>query len=170
MKDIDLVKLKELAQRYSDSFSAHKSDPTSPGKVTAWDCATHEFSEAIGHNAEDIVCMLIEQLEAAQREQDEYRQRLDNAEYQLEMAELAKFNLRAQRKAQFRKRKAAETELKRRDELEPDYILYQCGCCGHETTDRMTRCPKCNHEPVAQKPLYDAAPAARNRAEAEHGN
>ncbi|HBX5876804.1 TPA: hypothetical protein MH570_28700, partial [Klebsiella pneumoniae] len=41
-------------------------------------------------------------------ENDEVRQRLANAEHQLYMAELAKKNLIASRKAQFRKRKAAE--------------------------------------------------------------
>ncbi|EDH4417312.1 MULTISPECIES: ead/Ea22-like family protein [Salmonella] len=42
---------------------------------------------------------------------DEVRQRLANAEHQLHMAELAKCNLRASRKAQFRKRKAAERRI-----------------------------------------------------------
>ncbi|WP_234016699.1 hypothetical protein [Cronobacter malonaticus] len=51
----------------------------------------------------------------AELENDEVRQRLANAEHQLYMAELAKNNLRASRKAQFRKRKAAE---KRISELE----------------------------------------------------
>lgn len=59
------------------------------------------------------VLALVEALEKAQlrideMESDEVRQRLANAEYQLYMAELAKNNLRASRKAQFRKRKAAE--------------------------------------------------------------
>ncbi|MDK7227526.1 hypothetical protein, partial [Lactobacillus iners] len=54
---------------------------------------------------------LVEALEKAQQridelENDEVRQRLANAEHQLYMAELAKNNLRASRKAQFRKRKA----------------------------------------------------------------
>lgn len=44
-------------------------------------------------------------------ENDEVRQRLANAEHQLYMAELAKNNLRASRKAQFRKRKAAEQRI-----------------------------------------------------------
>ncbi|RYI66397.1 hypothetical protein EVG17_27550 [Klebsiella pneumoniae] len=59
---------------------------------------------------------LVEALEKAQQridelENDEVRQRLDNAEHQLYMAELAKNNLRASRKAQFRKRKAAEQRI-----------------------------------------------------------
>ncbi|PLD93432.1 hypothetical protein B6I65_19070 [Klebsiella pneumoniae] len=59
---------------------------------------------------------LVEALEKAQlrideMESDEVRQRLANAEYQLYMAELAKNNLRASRKAQFRKRKAAEKRI-----------------------------------------------------------
>ena len=57
-----------------------------------------------------------EKLEKAQQridelENDEVRQRLANAEHQLYMAELAKNNLRASRKAQFRKRKAAEQRI-----------------------------------------------------------
>lgn len=57
-----------------------------------------------------------EKLEKAQQlidelENDEVRQRLANAEHQLYMAELAKNNLRASRKAQFRKRRAAEKRI-----------------------------------------------------------
>ncbi|EOG2204657.1 ead/Ea22-like family protein, partial [Klebsiella pneumoniae] len=75
------------------------------------------------HDAEFIalanpnnVLALVEALEKAQlrideMESDEVRQRLANAEYQLYMAELAKNNLRASRKAQFRKRKAAEQRI-----------------------------------------------------------
>lgn len=59
---------------------------------------------------------LVEALEKAQQriddlENDEVRQRLANTERQLYMAELAKNNLRASRKAQFRKRKAAEQRI-----------------------------------------------------------
>ena len=59
---------------------------------------------------------LVEALEKSQQridelENDEVRQRLANAEHQLYMAELAKNNLRASRKAQFRKRKAAEQRI-----------------------------------------------------------
>ncbi|EPU0316284.1 TPA: ead/Ea22-like family protein [Klebsiella aerogenes] len=59
---------------------------------------------------------LVEALEKAQQridelENDEVRQRLANAEHQLYMAELAKHNLKASRKAQFRKRKAAEQRI-----------------------------------------------------------
>ncbi|HBX8312495.1 TPA: ead/Ea22-like family protein [Klebsiella pneumoniae] len=57
-----------------------------------------------------------EKLEKAQQlidelENDEVRQRLANAEHQLYMAELAKNNLRASRKSQFRKRRAAEKRI-----------------------------------------------------------
>ncbi|HDI3023880.1 TPA: hypothetical protein PL523_004464 [Cronobacter turicensis] len=44
----------------------------------------------------------------AELENDEVRQRLANAEHQLYLAELAKNNLRASRKAQFKKRLIAE--------------------------------------------------------------
>ena len=65
---------------------------------------------------EQYTDQLIEALEKAQQridelENDEVRQRLANAEHQLYMAELAKNNLRASRKAQFRKRKAAEQRI-----------------------------------------------------------
>ena len=62
------------------------------------------------------IATLVEALEKAQQridelENDEVRQRLANAEHQLYMAELAKNNLRASRKAQFRKRKEAEQRI-----------------------------------------------------------
>ena len=62
------------------------------------------------------VLALVEALEKAHQridelENDEVRQRLANAEHQLYMAELAKNNLIASRKAQFRKRKAAEQRI-----------------------------------------------------------
>ncbi|MFY0829299.1 hypothetical protein ACA366_20820 [Klebsiella pneumoniae] len=68
-----------------------------------------------------------EKLEKAQQridelENDEVRQRLANAEYQLYMAELAKHNLKASRKAQFRKRRAAE---KRIAELESRTVTFK---------------------------------------------
>ncbi|ELY3763471.1 hypothetical protein [Cronobacter sakazakii] len=61
----------------------------------------------------------------AELENDEVRQRLANAEHQLYLAELAKNNLRASRKAQFRKRKAAE---KRITELEA--LVNECRKAG----------------------------------------
>lgn len=51
-------------------------------------------------------------------ENDEVHQRLANAEHQLYMAELAKNNLRASRKAQLRKRKAAEQRIAELEEAE----------------------------------------------------
>lgn len=62
------------------------------------------------------VLALVEALEKAQQqidelENDEVHQRLANAEHQLRMAELAKHNLKVSRKAQFRKRKAAEKRV-----------------------------------------------------------
>lgn len=44
-------------------------------------------------------------------ENDEVRQRLANAEHQLHMAELAKHNLKASRRVQFKKRRAAERRV-----------------------------------------------------------
>ncbi|MCB5319094.1 hypothetical protein LH413_16490 [Yersinia massiliensis] len=59
---------------------------------------------------------LIAQLEAAQKElfdfhNQEFQQRLANAEHQLYMKDLAIHNIKASRKAQFRKRLAAEAAL-----------------------------------------------------------
>ncbi|EKN6271904.1 hypothetical protein SM868_004353 [Yersinia enterocolitica] len=59
---------------------------------------------------------LIAQLEASQKElfdfhNQEFQQRLANAEHQLYMKDLAIHNIKASRKAQFRKRLAAEAEL-----------------------------------------------------------
>ncbi|ELD3427691.1 hypothetical protein QNZ45_001192 [Enterobacter hormaechei] len=59
---------------------------------------------------------LLDQLSNAEKriaelQNDEVRQRLANAEHQLHMAELAKHDIRASRKAQFRKRKAAEKRI-----------------------------------------------------------
>lgn len=68
----------------------------------------------------------------AELQNDEVRQRLANAEHQLHMAELAKHNMRAGRKAQFRKRKAAErriAELEVREELflRAKALMHQSG-------------------------------------------
>ncbi|HBQ1970326.1 TPA: ead/Ea22-like family protein [Klebsiella pneumoniae] len=69
------------------------------------------------------ILALVEALEKAQHridelENDEVRQRLANAEHQLYMAELAKHNLKASRKAQFRKRRAAEKRIAELEEAE----------------------------------------------------
>ena len=55
-------------------------------------------------------------------ENDEVRQRLANAEHQLYMAELGKNNLRASRKVQFRKRKAADQRIA---ELESRAVTFK---------------------------------------------
>jgi hypothetical protein len=47
-------------------------------------------------------------------------------------------------------------------EAEPDYIRYDCGCCGWETlTDWRDNdvCPKCNHHPIGKTELCTAPPA-----------
>ncbi len=63
-----------------------------------------------------VILDLIAQLEAAQKElfdfhNQEFQQRLANAEHQLYMKDLAIHNIKASRKAQFRKRLAAEAAL-----------------------------------------------------------
>lgn len=77
--------------------------------------AVSNFNPQMNIKTRDLMA-LVEALEKAQQridelENDEVRQRLANAEHQLYMAELAKNNLRASRKAQFRKRKAAEQRI-----------------------------------------------------------
>lgn len=66
--------------------------------------------------SQEYVNSLIGQVEAAKKERDdllnqEFQQRLANAEHQLYMKDLAIHNIKASRKAQFRKRLAAETAL-----------------------------------------------------------
>ncbi|OJB95756.1 hypothetical protein AXW59_07375 [Yersinia ruckeri] len=87
-------------------------------------------------NAQEIADLLAK-LEAAEKElfdlhNQEFQQRLANAEHQLYMKDLAIHNIKASRKAQFRKRKALEAEnaeLKERAEaaearlLVPDELL-----------------------------------------------
>ena len=84
--------------------------------------------------AAKVIGTLVEALEKAQQridelENDEVRQRLANAEHQLYMAELGKHNLKASRKAQFRKRRAAEKrigELEREQEqLRPVGVMSE---------------------------------------------
>ncbi|MGM1297176.1 hypothetical protein ACS0TU_13235 [Enterobacter hormaechei] len=91
----------------------------------------------VASEVESYTDELIAALEAAEKriaelQNDEVRQRLANAEHQLHMAELAKHNLRASRKAQFRKRKAAErriAELEVREELflRAKALMHQSG-------------------------------------------
>lgn len=47
-------------------------------------------------------------------------------------------------------------------EAEPDYISYDCGCCGWETIEEWRDndvCPKCNHKPMGKTELFIAPPA-----------
>ncbi|WP_239825789.1 DUF551 domain-containing protein [Cronobacter sakazakii] len=49
-----------------------------------------------------------------------------------------------------------------RERAEPDYIRYDCGCCGWETIEDWRdndACPKCNHKPMSKTELYAAPPA-----------
>ncbi|EPB8107583.1 hypothetical protein ACRSR6_004025 [Yersinia enterocolitica] len=84
--------------------------------------------------AQEQITDLIAQLEAAQKElfdfhNQEFQQRLANAEHQLYMKDLAIHNIKASRKAQFRKRLAAEAELSAANEkLSKPVVLpdYRC--------------------------------------------
>ncbi|WP_414457570.1 hypothetical protein [Klebsiella pneumoniae] len=105
--------LRHLADNEIDSdYFAVVSECESYGKETDAELSITEFAlRAAGY-----VDALVEALEKAQQkidelENDEVRQRLANAEHQLYMAELAKNNLIASRKVQFRKRKAAEQRI-----------------------------------------------------------
>lgn len=55
------------------------------------------------------------------------------------------------------------TEISRASlEAEPDYIRYDCGCCGWETLKDWSDndvCPKCNHKPMGKTELFTAPPA-----------
>lgn len=45
---------------------------------------------------------------------------------------------------------------------EPDYIRYDCGCCGWEAIEDWRDndvCPKCNHKPMGKTELFIAPPA-----------
>lgn len=102
---------KKLNRRLNDAFGFQR---TSGGKHTTISLSIDECKSVIA--AFDECLALVEALEKAQQridelENDEVFQRLANAEHQLYMAELAKNNLRASRKAQFRKRKAAEQRI-----------------------------------------------------------
>ncbi len=105
--------LRHLADNEIDSdYFAVVSECESYGQETDAELSITEFAL----RAAVYVDELVDALEKAQQridelENDEVRQRLANAEHQLYMAELAKNNLRASRKAQFRKRKAAEQRI-----------------------------------------------------------
>lgn len=36
----------------------------------------------------------------------------------------------------------------------PDYIRYDCGCCGLETFEPISRCPVCNHKGIGETELF----------------
>lgn len=139
----------ELTSALTQSLKA-AAEKSTPGNWRAFQYHDGRCGIGGGHNAEIMVCehiskerphdamfialanpanvlALVEALEKAQlrideMESDEVRQRLANAEYQLYMAELAKHNLKASRKAQFRKRRAAE---KRIAELESRTVTFK---------------------------------------------
>lgn len=98
----------ELAQRekfeawFKSSFHPDKTGPYIKDQLYfAWKAAGAELVEALEKAQQRI----------DELENDEVCQRLANAEHQLYMAELAKHNLKASRKAQFRKRKASEKRI-----------------------------------------------------------
>lgn len=58
---------------------------------------------------------------------------------------------------------AAELQERRRaDSAEPDYICYDCGCCGWKTIEDWRDndvCPKYNHKPMGKTELFTTPPA-----------
>lgn len=103
-----MTDITKLAQRekfeawFKSSFHPDKTGPYIKDQLYfSWKAASDELVEAVEKAQQRI----------DELENDEVRQRLANAEHQLYMAELAKNNLRASRKAQFRKRKAAEQRI-----------------------------------------------------------
>ncbi|CQR14149.1 TPA: hypothetical protein ACPZMC_003600 [Yersinia enterocolitica] len=95
----------------SDYFAVVTDSPNCGREVQSEHSVTEVALMAAG-----IIEQLIAQLEAAQKERDdllnqEFQQRLANAEHQLYMKDLAIHNIKASRKAQFRKRLAAEAAL-----------------------------------------------------------
>ncbi|EKN3559681.1 TPA: hypothetical protein ACW96C_004540 [Yersinia enterocolitica] len=89
----------------------------------------------------DCALALIAQLEAAQKElfdlhNQEFQQRLANAEHQLYMKDLAIHNIKASRKAQFRKRLAAEAALSAANEkLSKPVVLPRVAAIHAALTD-----------------------------------
>ncbi|CNI77011.1 Uncharacterised protein [Yersinia massiliensis] len=86
--------------------------------ITGIDAAQKEINN-LKMKLADAGCLLVEwkkRVEKAEKKRDdllnqEFQQRLANAEHQLYMKDLAIHNIKASRKAQFRKRLAAEAEL-----------------------------------------------------------
>ncbi|EKN5101289.1 hypothetical protein DYG63_05070 [Yersinia enterocolitica] len=89
------------------------------------------------------IITLIDRIVKAEKERDdllnqEFQQRLANAEHQLYMKDLAIHNIKASRKAQFRKRLAAEAELSAANEkLSKPVVLpikYNPAVAGNKST------------------------------------
>lgn len=125
------------------------------------------YSDPADKNNYDFFTALIaavDRLEAAERERDELKQRLANSEHQLHMAELAKFNLRNQRRAQFSKRREAEAEIARRDAAAGEPVAWQYryndgGGIGDWYT--VASESECNHLPCFERrAIYTAAQPA----------
>ncbi|WP_406947026.1 hypothetical protein [Klebsiella quasipneumoniae] len=128
-----MTDITELAQRekfeawFKSSFHPDKTGPYIKDQLYfAWKAAGAEMVEALEKAQQRI----------DELENDEVRQRLANAEHQLYLAELAKNNMRASRKAQFRKRKAAEqriAELESRTVTVKQYDEFQI--CHYGATE-----------------------------------
>lgn len=128
----DLVGPDEVTLSFSDLGALLAKLEAAEAKVNHY--AAAEYSRNSFDQTADIIKRADEaerKLEAAEKERDdlldqEFQQRLANAEHQLYMKDLAINNVKASRKAQFRKRKALETEnaeLKERAEAAEARLL-----------------------------------------------
>lgn len=107
----DLLKHMADNEIDSDYFAVVTDSPNCGREVQSEHSITETALMVAG-----VIEQLIAQLEAAQKERDdllnqEFQQRLANAEHQLYMKDLAIHNIKASRKAQFIKRLAAEYAL-----------------------------------------------------------
>lgn len=113
-----LIAALEQAQHDRDMFSfAHKEWNDKTEWVQKESTSGRFGFQVLGMHRADVMTRHIDDLE-----NDEVRQRLANAEHQLYMADLTKHNLKASRKAQFRKRKAAERRV---NELEARTLSFK---------------------------------------------
>lgn len=111
----ELERVRKLTGQSSSIFSRHTVDgllnliDAQAARIAAADAEISSLAELASSNAARV----------KELENDEVHQRLANAEHQLYMKDLALQNVKASRRAQFRKRLAAEKELARRDAAEP---------------------------------------------------
>jgi len=188
MKDIDLVKLKELALSASSGCWHQETEHECPWNVVdenGIQVAIMQQRTTIRDNPKQtdraanaafiaganpvVILALIEQLESAQRAEGAAKTRIAELERQWEFRSPTPDAYEAACKALGKHRQradAAEAELKRRDDAVPDDRIIDDGCeqyiGGVQQSDRLN----CVW-PVGTK-FYAAAPAAVLPPDAEH--